>query len=72
MIGLPEGMSDSIESGIDFIVHATCHPITTGKELVDAFSHMAQLTKNRNWAELSKALAPEIVETIEAWESSTL
>ena len=69
MVGIPEGMNSSIESGIDFIIHASCHPITTGKELVDAFGHLAKLTKNQNWAELSKALAPEIVETIEVWES---
>ena len=67
--GLPKGIYDSSEGIFLLVSDLVRHPINTGEQVFNALSHLADLAVSNEWLSIREALAPEVHQLIEEWNT---
>ena len=67
--GLPKGIYDSSEGIFLLVSDLVRHPINTGEQVFNALSHLADLALSNEWLSIREALAPEVHQLIEEWNT---
>jgi len=67
--GLPRGIYDSGEGLFLLFSDLVRHPVHTGVQMYEALSLLAGLVRTAQWDALGKALAPEIRQLVQEWNT---
>lgn len=67
--GLPQGVYESGKGILLFLTDFVTDPILTSTQMVQAISSLVQLACNKEWIIIKEALAPEICQVVQEWDS---
>ncbi len=68
-LGIPKGIYDSGSELGHFAKDVICHPIDTSVEMCQAMATLTELAASNEWKTVSQALAPDVVELVERWQT---